>query len=69
MLHRGAARFAGELGKAGLMHTMPTRRIKAGCAGQTSKKWGIRGGLKSASPIGCKRWTTRCRRVSYLPEV
>src|SRR6185437_11167597 len=32
MLHRGAARFPGELGKAGLMHTMPARRIKAGCA-------------------------------------
>src|SRR6266403_5362698 len=32
MLHRGAARFAGELGKAGLMHTMPARRIKAGGA-------------------------------------
>src|SRR6266478_6836150 len=32
MLHRGAARFAGELGKAGLMHTMPARRIKPGCA-------------------------------------
>jgi hypothetical protein len=32
MLHRGAARFAGELGKAGLMHSMPVRRIKAGCA-------------------------------------
>jgi hypothetical protein len=29
MLHRGPARFAGELGKAGLMNTMPTRRIKA----------------------------------------
>jgi hypothetical protein len=32
MLHRGAARFADELGKAGLMHSMPARRIKAGCA-------------------------------------
>ena len=32
MLHRGAARFADELGKAGLMHSMPPRRIKAGCA-------------------------------------
>jgi hypothetical protein len=32
MLHRGAACFAGELGKARLMHTMPTRRIKAGGA-------------------------------------
>ena len=31
MLHRGAARFADELGKAGLMHSMPARRIKAGC--------------------------------------
>ena len=30
MLHRGAARFADELGKAGLMHSMPARRIKAG---------------------------------------
>ena len=29
MLHRGgAARFADELGKAGLMHSMPARRIK-----------------------------------------
>ena len=32
MLHRGAARFAGELGKAGLMHSMPARRIEADCA-------------------------------------
>jgi hypothetical protein len=32
MLHRGAARFAGELGKTWLMHSMPARRIKAGCA-------------------------------------
>ena len=32
MLHRGAARLADELGKAGLMHSMPPRRIKAGCA-------------------------------------
>src|SRR6266404_2413039 len=32
MLHRGAARFADELGKAGLVHSMPARRIKAGCA-------------------------------------
>ena len=32
MLHRGAARFADELGKAGLMHSMPARRIKTGCA-------------------------------------
>jgi hypothetical protein len=29
MLHRGAARFAGELDKAGLMHTIPTPRIEA----------------------------------------
>jgi hypothetical protein len=26
MLHRGAARFADELGKAGLVHSMPARR-------------------------------------------
>jgi len=32
MLHRGAARFADELGKAGLVHSMPARGIKAGCA-------------------------------------
>jgi hypothetical protein len=32
MLHRGAARFADELGKAGLMHSMRARRIKAGGA-------------------------------------
>jgi hypothetical protein len=32
MLCRGTAGFAGELGKAGLMHTMPTPRIKTGCA-------------------------------------
>ncbi len=32
MLHRGAARFAGELGKAWLMHSMPARRIKASSA-------------------------------------
>ena len=29
MLHRGAAGFAGELGKACLMHAMPARRIEA----------------------------------------
>ena len=29
MLYRRAARFAGELGEARLMHTMPARRIKA----------------------------------------
>jgi hypothetical protein len=29
MLYRGAARFAGQLGEARLMHTMPTRWIKA----------------------------------------
>ena len=32
MLRRGATRFAGELGEARLMHTMPARRIKADCA-------------------------------------
>ena len=32
MLHRGAARFAGEPGKASLMHTMPACRIEAGGA-------------------------------------
>ena len=32
MMHRGTVRFADELGKAGLMHSMPPRRIKAGCA-------------------------------------
>jgi hypothetical protein len=32
MLHRGAGRFADELGEAGLMHSMPARGIKAGCA-------------------------------------
>src|SRR6516162_1652376 len=29
MLHRGTVRFTGELGKAGVMHSMPARRIKA----------------------------------------
>ena len=32
MLRRGATRFAGELGKAHLMDTMPARWIKADCA-------------------------------------
>jgi len=32
MLHRAAARFADELGKAGLMNSMPARSIKAGGA-------------------------------------
>src|SRR6516162_74360 len=29
MLHRGTVRFTDELGKAGVMHSMPARRIKA----------------------------------------
>jgi hypothetical protein len=28
MLHRGTLRFTDELGKAGVMHSMPARRIK-----------------------------------------
>ena len=31
VLHRGATRFAGELGKAGLMHTIPTRLAVIWC--------------------------------------
>ena len=48
MLHRGAAGFTDELGKADLMHKMPTRRIQTGRADmaqtldQTEHRHGLR---------------------------
>jgi hypothetical protein len=59
MLHRGAARFANEPGKAGLMHSMPPRRIKAGCAVGV---WPLRclEQLNGLDPPSRDRWFESC---------